>query len=535
MYLLHHLLENTAKRYPERTAVVFDDRCLSYAELNEKSNRLAAVLAASGVEPGSRVGILLEKSFESLISVFGILKAGAVYVPLDATAPAVRLTAIINNCGIEVILATSGNLAELLADPGDKPALRTAIVPGPFPDEPPAGLACVSWDDALAGTIPFHPKDQSNATPAYILHTSGSTGIPKGVVISHLNALTFVDMAVEFFGLDEKDRMANHAPLHFDLSVFDIFCAVKAGAAIVIVPEYLSAFPVSLADFIDQQEITVWNSVASVLTKLADRGGLDRLTLESLRLVHFSGDLMPVKYLRVLRKRMPKAEFYNIYGQTEANSSLYFKVPDMVPGDIWKIPIGRPFPNFEVFALDAGGKVIRSTDEEGELHVLSATVALGYWNDPARTGQQFMHDPRNQGAQTRVYRTGDLVRLDGEGNFIFTGRQDHMVKTKGYRVELDEIELILSSDPRIRQVAVVAIPDELVGNKIVAYIALQESTEVDTKQFQRLCGEHLPQYMVPETIKLCETLPSTSNDKVNRKALVQDYLAERNQPAQDRG
>ena len=301
---------------------------------------------------------------------------------------------------------------------------------------------------------------------------------PKGSVISHLNALTFVNMAVGFFGINENDRMANHAPLHFDLSIFDIFCAVKVGAAVVVIPEYLSAFPVRLAQAIYQQRVTVWNSVASVLTKLADQGGLEGLTFPSLRLVHFSGDLMPVKYLSFLRKCMPAAEFYNIYGQTEANSSLYFKVPDRIGDNAWKIPIGKSFPNFDVFAINENGQVVSKPNEEGELYVLSASVALGYWNDGKKTKEQFTADPRNPHGYARVYKTGDLVRLDSEGNFVFSGRKDHMVKSKGYRVELDEVEIILNSHPNVRQAVAVAILTTWWATRSSPTSALKEGSSV---------------------------------------------------------
>ena len=532
MYLLNHLLTETALKHPRKYAVAFKEKFLSYAELDAASSQLAAGLAWQGVKPGDRIGIMLNKSVESIVSVFGILKAGAIYVPLDPLAPGGRLCAIISNCGMELVISAPDHLARLLAAADEGLTLRRAILTGSDPPQTApwsrGSVACVGWDAAAApppGKI--CQEEQSDAAPAYILHTSGSTGIPKGVVISHLNALTFVKMAAEFFGISEGDRMANHAPLHFDLSVFDIFCAVKKGACIVLVPEFLSAFPIRLVEFIEQEKITVWNSVASVLTKLANQGELDRMQFAYLRLVHFSGDIMPVKYLRILKKCMPAAEFYNIYGQTEANSSLYFKVPETIEDNAWKIPIGRPFPNFSVFALDDSGRVISAPGEEGELFVLSSTVALGYWNDGEKTRAQFSSDPRNPAAHARVYRTGDLVRLNGAGDFVFAGRKDQMVKCKGFRVELDEIEILLNSHPKVRHAAVVAVPDELAGNKIIAYVSLTDGSVFDSRELLDLCREHLPKYMVPELLQNCQTLPTTSNGKIDRKALVREFIVAR--------
>ncbi|WP_224961496.1 amino acid adenylation domain-containing protein [Geomonas subterranea] len=521
MYLLQQLLTQSAKSFPERQAVRCKDRQLSYLELEQTSNRLAALLAGNGVRRGDRVGILLNKSVECIVALFGILKAGAVYVPLDPASPVPRLRSIIDHCGIRLAISSGEQLERILAEGGEGVKLEKAVVTAPGAG--PAGVECLPWENLyLYSHLPLSPQ-VCGASPAYILHTSGSTGSPKGVVISHLNALTFIDMATEFFGIGETDRVANHAPLHFDLSIFDIFCALKGGATLVLVPEALSAFPVRLAEFLEREEITVWNSVASVLTKLADQGALERLTLRKLRLVHFSGDIMPVRYLRVLKRFMPAAAFYNIYGQTEANSSLFFRVPEELPKEAWKIPIGTPFPNFEVFAIDEAGQLVTAPGREGELHVLSATVALGYWNDPARTASHFSPDPRNPSSHARVYRTGDMVRLDADGNFVFAGRKDHMVKSKGFRVELDEIEIVLNSHPGIRQAAAIAIPDELTGSRIVAYVSHAEGAVLEAAELIGLCGAHLPKYMIPERIICRPALPVTSNSKIDRKALEREF------------
>jgi L-proline---[L-prolyl-carrier protein] ligase len=531
-HLLHHLLTESSQKYPDRTAVTFKDKSITYADLEVKSNQLALMLSQHGIKKGDRVGIMLGKSVDAIISLFGIMKAGAIYVPLDPLAPVSRLGHILTNCGIECLVTSQENREKLYSEPHTGFRIRKIFLTG----LPPKGdihygedADCIAWESTTAGAAGHYcPVALSDQSPAYILHTSGSTGVPKGVVISHLNALSFVQMASSFFEINALDRIGNHAPLHFDLSVFDIFGGIKSGATIILVPEFLSTFPVKLAEFIDQERISIWNSVASVLNMLAERGSLDRCNFEALRLVHFSGDIMPVKYLRTLKKHMKRAAFYNIYGQTEANSSLYFPVREIPDNVAWKIPIGKSFPNFEVFALNERHEMVTRPGDEGELYVNSSTVALGYWNEEKLTAEKFVADPRHPSWRTYVYKTGDLVRIDDEGNFVFTGRKDHMVKSRGYRIELTETETVLNGHPHISQAIVLAIPDELIGNRIISYIAPLEGEKISAEDIMAHCNMFLPKYMVPEEIFFIERMPRTTTGKADRKLMTETYLSMQN-------
>lgn len=524
IYLLQHLLESAAAARPDATAAVCGDRAMTYGELDRRSSQLAAALARQGVERGDRVGLLFKRSLESLAALFGVLKAGAAYVPLDPSAPAERHRFIIDRCGIRVLLAAAEGAARLLSGPERPPSLAALMVPGDpgRVAEAAAGLRVVSWADVYADE-PDGARDPgiADTSPAYILFTSGSTGTPKGVVISHLNALTFVNSAGHAFGIRANDVLSGHASLHFDLSVFDIYTAFRAGAAVALIPEFLSAFPLRLAEYIEEKGISVWNSVPSALALLSERGRLERFAFDAVRLVLFAGEVMPAKYLARLTAQFRRARFFNVYGQTEANSSLAYAV-DHIPGDEqWKVPIGKPLPNFEVFALDGRGRPI-APGEEGELYVRASTVALGYWGDEERTRRSFAPDPRHPFSSARVYRTGDLVRLDEAGNYVFAGRRDHMVKSRGHRIELDEIELSLYSFPGVRQAAVVAIPDDLVGNRLIGYVAGDGDRTVRPDDLLRHCGRRLPPYMVPETIEIRDRLPATSTGKIDKISLAED-------------
>lgn len=521
MFLLPHLLSATSEKFPAKDAVVLGETSITYEELEVKSSQLASSLAAWGVKKGDRVAILLKKSIESIIALFGIMKTGAIYVPIDPFTPPVRSKYIIQSCSIECLITSAQGMSALFNEGAAELPLRKAIIVGWSKEnlfDKQSAIKCIAWEDFGHDK----PADYCEACltdvhPAYILHTSGSTGIPKGVVISHLNALSFVNTAVDFFDISPDDRIASHAPLHFDLSVFDIFGAVKKGATICLVPEFLSTFPLKLAEFIDTERLSVWNSVSSVLTMLAEKGELDRYGFDNLRLIHFSGDIMPAKYLRKLKKHIKNAAFYNIYGQTEANSSIFYKIGDIPEDDAWKIPIGKPFPNFEVFALNDRNEIIVHPGEEGELHIKSSTVALGYWGDEEKSRGKFVQEAGNYLFRSTVYKTGDIVRTDDDGNYLFVGRKDHMVKSRGYRVELGEIELVLTSHPLIRQAVVIAIPDELIGNKIVAYVSQENEEYLNVSELLDYVSNFLPKYMLPESIEILDILPNTSTGKIDRK------------------
>jgi amino acid adenylation domain-containing protein len=525
-YLLHHLLEQSAKKYPDKAAVVFNDASLTYNELDKKSSDLSTKLIQLGVKKGDRVGIMLPKSIEAIIALFGILKTGAIYVPIDPASPNSRSAYIIKHCEIECLITSSRHALMLFSDTGEILPVKKAIVTdkdGSALNGLNIPVKCLSWSEISFGKLTdFRPVEMSDGSPAYILHTSGSTGNPKGVVISHLNALTFVNMAAEFFSISSEDRFCNQAPLHFDLSVFDIFVAVKCGATVVLLPELLSLFPLKLAEFIAQKRISIWNSVSSVLAMLTDKGMLDRFSFDSLRIVHFSGDIMPVKYLRKLIKHMSTASFYNIYGQTEANSSMFYPI-QIIPDSVsWKIPIGKSFPNFEVFAMSDTQEIISYPEEEGELYISSSTVALGYWNTQQMTDEKFTPDPRYPSTKKVVYRTGDLVRLDANGDYIFVGRKDHMVKSRGYRIELGEIEIVLLNHAKIRTAVAIPIPDELIGNRIAAVIVPIGKGIIENEEVISHCSAFLPKYMIPDIIEFRESVPMTSTGKVDRKNLTED-------------
>jgi amino acid adenylation domain-containing protein len=521
VYLLQHLLSESAAKYPERDAVVAGTRRMTYRELELISDKFAAVLIERGLKRGDRAAIYMPKSIESIVAIHAILKAGGVYVPLDANAPPNRLGYILQNCAVRCIVVSAKTAGKLPQVFPEKNPIEIVVIAG---DDGNTSLTLdvpiVRWADVVA-----HPHAEPNPRPsiendlAYILYTSGSTGVPKGVMISHRTSLTFVDWAFETFRLTSEDRNSSHAPLHFDLSIFDIFATLKAGAAIVLVPDGLSTFPVRLAEWIAGQKISVWYSVPSVLSMLVLRGGLDRLEYPNLRTILFAGEVFPVKYLRDVMKALPGVDFYNLYGPTETNVITYYKVPVLPEDRVKPIPIGRACANMDVFALTDDGGVASHPGEVGELYARGSCLAEGYWGDPDKTAKMFVENPLQPNFREYAYRTGDLVMLDEQGDYEFLGRRDHMVKSRGYRIELGEIESALYGHHAIKEAAAVAVPDDLIGNRIVAFVVLNESANASVDDLKRHCSAHIPVYMVPENIEFRSELPKTSTGKTDRPAL----------------
>ncbi|MGO9189506.1 MAG: amino acid adenylation domain-containing protein [Streptosporangiaceae bacterium] len=528
-YLLQHLLTDSAARRPDRPAVAAGDRSLTYSELDGLSNQVARVLIAQGVAPGDRVGLLVPKSAASVVGIFGVLKAGACYVPLDPSAPVGRLSTIMRDSGIAVVLADLGRAPGAAAMADSVPQLRSVIVVGPHwghEGEGAAGaqrpgLAVVPWDAVLAepgGAVIGNPAIETDL--AYILYTSGSTGIPKGVMISHRSSLTFVAWAAAYAGLGEQDRVCSPAPLHFDLSIFDIFATCRAAACMVVLSEKATMFPVRLAEQMEKERISVWYSVPSVLTMLVTYGNLAGFDLSRLRAVIFAGEVFPVKHLGRLMAALPHARYLNWYGPTETNVCTAFEVPGSSAGPPDPVPIGKACANTDVFAVASDGSQVSRPGEVGELYVRGPSLMRGYWGQPGKTQEVLVPNPFQAAYHETAYRTGDLVTQDDDGNYVYLSRQDGMVKTRGYRVELGEVEAALYGHPAIHEAVVLPIPDELLGSRLRAVICVDGPSGLTREEVLDHCRRRLPGYMVPDVVEFCEALPRTSNGKVDRARLA---------------
>ena len=518
-FLLHHLLREATERDPSAPAVRHGDDELTYGALASASARLAATLVECGVQRGDRVLLHAPKSLRVVEAVYGILGAGAAYVPVEPGSPAPRLADIAAQCRPRAMVTSSSAATKLTPELCRDAGIETIVAlddPSAFQ---PLSVRVVGPDDRVSDDRWPDPAvvDQDLA---YVLFTSGSTGVPKGVMLSHRNALTFVDWVGDTFGLQADDRLSNHAPLNFDLSILDLFGAAWAGARVTLVPEGLGMFPTRLADLIERDRLTIWYSVPSILTLLLTRGGLGDRDLSTLRWILFAGEVFPVKFLRELMRALPHARYANLYGPTETNVVTWYEVPQLPDDRVEPIPIGKACANSDCIVLDEQGDVVTELGREGVLHVRGSTVMQGYFGRPEETRRAFAPSPLAAGREDPLYCTGDWVVVDENGDFVYLGRRDHMVKSGGYRIELGEIEAALYAHPRVHEAVAVPVPDDVLGNRIVAVVV---ADDLSVQELRAHCAGLVPRYMVPEEILFRTELPRTATDKVDRQRLAADH------------
>ena len=505
-----------AERHPDHIAIQFGDERLTYGQLASESLRLAHVLKEHGLQKGDRVGIYTKKSLEAIVAVHGIMLAGGAYVPLDPFAPTARISFVVRDCDIRILISREGKLPQLEEVARSAENLHTVIG---LSQDPGLSLRALGWQEVRAASP--NAVDFTGLTEfdlAYILYTSGSTGDPKGIMHSHRSGLSFAEWAAYTYGLGSSDRVSNHAPLHFDLSTFDFFAGSVAGATTVIIPESITKFPASLSKLIQDVGITVWYSVPFALTQMLIYGNLDERDLSSLRWVLFAGEPFPTKHLRRLMERLPNARFSNMYGPTETNVCTYYDVAPLPEDSNDPIPIGRPCANIETLVMDSNDQPTQP-GEVGELLVRGGTVMKGYWGQPKWTERGFYRRSALGYLEESFYRTGDLVRLLQDGNYAYLGRKDRQIKSRGYRVELDEIEVLLLEHPSVNEVAAYAVPDGEGSNVIESTVVVTEGALIDVPSLLNHLAERLPSYALPAKLTFADEFPRTSTGKIDRRRL----------------
>ncbi|HEX8090517.1 MAG TPA: amino acid adenylation domain-containing protein, partial [Blastocatellia bacterium] len=519
----HTLFEAQAERSPHALALIYEDRELTYEELNSRADKLARYLARSGVGPDSLVGICMERSVEMVIAILGVLKAGGAYVPLDPTYPKDRLAFMAEDAGLRVLL-TQSHLSLQLPDL----ELMTLCLDTEME-------AVAAGDD---GSLAQGERAQREVSPqdlAYVIYTSGSTGKPKGVMAPHSAVANMVLWMQAAYEMTPADRLLQKTAFGFDASVWEFFWPLITGATLVIARPYAEKDGDYMVKTLREQNVTILQLVPSLLKLLVEQEGFEEC--EKLRHVFCGGEALPTAVCDRFLERLPKARLTNVYGPTE--TTMHVTVWECRQGAAERIaPIGRPVGNTQAYILDKDLQPV-PVGVPGELCIGGAQVARGYLNQPGLTSERFISDPFGNQQGGKLYRTGDLARFRDDGSIEFLGRIDHQVKIRGYRIELGEIESVSRQHEAVSEVIVMAREDTPGDKRLVAYVVAKAEHNLRVSELRNHLLEKVPEYMVPSAFVLLDGLPLLSNGKVNlaalpapgysRQQLEQEYVAPRNE------
>jgi amino acid adenylation domain-containing protein len=470
------------------------------------------MLTELGVQRGDRVGVFLDPSLESAISVYGIMSAGAVFVPLDTNAPPARIAYVINDCGIRHIISGKKQSRSLNKVLEENISLESVIG-----IEEKLPVKTVSWEEiSRISPSQIVSVRMLEDDLAYIMYTSGTTGTPKGIMHSHRSGLAYAKLSRDLYDVGPTDILGNHSPLHFDISTMGYFTMPLAGGTTILVPESHKLFPASLSQMMEKEGLTIWYSVPLALIHLLQRGVLEDRKMDSLRWVLFGGEPFPAKHLRSLMKLWDKAVFSNVYGPAEVNQCTYFHLSEF-PQEDAAIPLGQVWKNTEVLIVDDKDSEVVD-GETGELLVRTATMMKGYWGKSELTQKAFFKRERFANVKEIFYRTGDLVGRNKDGQLMFAGRKDRQIKIRGFRIELDEIEFVLLSQSKIIETAVYHLKTEE-DSFIEAIVVLSESGGETEESIKKYLAAKLPAYAVPRRIYFSDKIPRTPAGKIDYKEL----------------
>jgi long-chain acyl-CoA synthetase len=487
-------LTQQAAADPDRIALITAEERLTIGELDLRANRMADGLRELGVERGGRVAIVLPNVAMAAVAIYGVLRAGAAFSPVNPTTKVDRLTELLTDLGAAAAVCdtTTADTTRAAAErAGD-----VAVV---------EGLAELETGNAPASSPPLE------VDLAAVIYTSGSTGEAKGVTLSHRNMTSVADSIIEYLRLGQDDRILCVLPLSFNYGLYQLLMAVRVGATLVL--ERGFAFPGRVLKLLDEERVTALPGVPTVFQTLISLSGIGQRTYPHLRLITNAGAALPEATARTLRRIFPDTDLYLMYGLTEATRVAYLP-PRLV--DEKPSAVGVAIPGTEVWIEDDEGDVL-GPGEVGELIVRGPHVMQGYWNDAEGTARRLRP---GRWPWERAVATNDLFRFDDDGHLHFVGRRDDVIKSRGEKVAPREIEEILTSAPGVREAAVVGVPDELLGEAVVAHVSPAPGAELDAAALRRLCAEKVEDYKVPRRVEVHPELPRTGNGKVDRRALA---------------
>ncbi|WP_238860564.1 amino acid adenylation domain-containing protein [Clostridium sp. YIM B02569] len=494
-------LERSEKKFPNKVAFSDGKYELTYHELVEESKSIGSFLIEN-IGMRKAVVVYMEKGARNISAFMGAAYAGCFYVPLDAQMPVER---------INIILDTL------------KPA---AII---YDDKTEKYLSLIETDciKILYDEIYMLPKNEEklvaarrqmiDTDPLYILFTSGSTGIPKGVIVCHRSVIDYADWVVKTFELNENTTFGNQTPFYFSMSVLDIFATIRSGATLYIIPKMLFSFPVKLLGFLNEKEVNTIYWVPSALSIVANLGALDVIKLPDLKKILFAGETMPTKQLNIWRRHVPYAVYANLFGPTEITDIGIYYIVDREFNDDEPIPIGVPCNNVDALIVDEDGQLVKECGKVGELLIRGSFLVCGYYNNPEKTREAFIQNPLNKNYPETVYCTGDLVYWNENRELVYVSRKDFQIKHMGNRIELGEIENAMSALEGVDMCC-------CLYNKESDQIVAVYSGNLETKKLSQNLKKKLPRYMLPNVCYNRSSMPLNMNGKIDRKKLIEEYI-----------
>lgn len=509
--LVRHFLEHSADRLPAKTALVCDGQRLTYADVDARANRLAQALIRLGVRRGDRVGIYLQNSVEAVVSIFGVLKAGAVFVVVNHTTKRDKLLYILNNCRATALIADGRSAALALCREQPPASLVAALFSGgqSLAPAPAAQPALLDWDIVLAEASTARPPCVNiDLDLACLVYTSGSTGDPKGVMSDHQNVVFASGSIITYLQNVESDIVINVLPLSFDYGLYQLLMTFRFGGTLVLEKSF--AFPAAILKVIEREKVTGFPGVPTLFAVLAPMD-LKAFDLSSLRYLSNTAAALPVSHIEEIRKKFPGVRLYSMYGLTETKRTLYLppEMLDQKPGSV-----GIAIPGTEAWLEDEHGQRLPN-GSTGELVVRGRHVMRGYWEAPEATAHRYRPGPIP--GERHCY-TGDLFRTDADGYFYFVSRKDDIIKSRGEKVSPKEVETVLYALEGVTQAAVVGVPDPVLGQAVKVFV-VAPGRHLTTADVLAHCKSRLEDYMMPRHVEFRDALPMTSSGKISKKDL----------------
>ncbi len=515
-YLVHHMLWNSATRFPEKAAVVYREKAITYLDVLKRVSVLAEGLQRIGVARSDRVGIFLDPSVELVISIFGISQASAVFVPINGLLLADQVGHIAQDCEMRGLITTRKRIGTLRDVISKLPKLEYVIVIEDESDVPLA-TSIYSYHELVEKETASSIADCCiEKDLAAILYTSGSTGKPKGVMLSHSNIVNGSSIVSTYLEITDADKILAVLPFSFDAGLNQLMAAFQQGCTLVLMT---FVFAKEIVKLLIKEQITGLAGVPTMWNLFAQSNStLQKNSFPHLRYITNTGGAMPQNVLRTLRNALPSTRVYLMYGLTEAFRSTYLPPEEL---DQRPTSMGKAIPNTEIMLVNEHGELAKP-GEIGELVHRGPTVSLGYWGNPELTAKVLRPHPfmvANGGSEEMVCYSGDLVKMDEEGFLYFVGRRDSMIKSAGFRISRTEVEEALYQSGMVTEAGVIGVPDEILGQAVTAWIVKKNEETFDLGDLSAYCSTKLPRYMMPKSIYVLESLPKTPNGKIDYTTL----------------